>query len=190
MRKEPVTRKVRFLGLDVHADTIALVYIDYLSVAEGEGFVPEAARAAACLKPTPSGQLSNAKLAEGEGFEPPEPLPVQWFSRPPPSTTRPSLRIEISPESTGSRINPKPFHAGSVTIGATRIGEPSAIVVVIVQPGTALSLLRGSAGVRRVGGFRRRERFQSYERARGAIWRQGRQGTDVQPPGKAASGAC
>jgi hypothetical protein len=31
-------------------------------------------------------------LAEGEGFEPPEPLPVQWFSRPPPSTTRSSLR--------------------------------------------------------------------------------------------------
>src|SRR6188472_3249432 len=30
-------------------------------------------------------------LAEGEGFEPPEPFPVQWFSRPPPSTTRPSL---------------------------------------------------------------------------------------------------
>src|SRR6266852_5298528 len=30
-------------------------------------------------------------LAEGEGFEPPEPLRVQWFSRPPPSTTRPSL---------------------------------------------------------------------------------------------------
>ena len=31
-------------------------------------------------------------MAEGEGFEPPEPLRVQWFSRPPPSTTRPSLR--------------------------------------------------------------------------------------------------
>ena len=30
-------------------------------------------------------------LAEGEGFEPPVRLPVQWFSRPPPSTTRPSL---------------------------------------------------------------------------------------------------
>jgi hypothetical protein len=34
-------------------------------------------------------------LAEGEGFEPPEPLPVQWFSRPPPSTARPSLREVI-----------------------------------------------------------------------------------------------
>src|SRR3954462_220519 len=33
-------------------------------------------------------------MAEGEGFEPPEPFPVQWFSRPPPSTTRPSLRVE------------------------------------------------------------------------------------------------
>jgi hypothetical protein len=31
-------------------------------------------------------------LAEREGFEPPEPFRVQWFSRPPPSTTRPSLR--------------------------------------------------------------------------------------------------
>src|SRR5262245_4608058 len=33
-------------------------------------------------------------LAEGEGFEPPVRFPAQWFSRPPPSTTRPSLRIE------------------------------------------------------------------------------------------------
>ena len=30
-------------------------------------------------------------LAEREGFEPPVPFRVQWFSRPPPSTTRPSL---------------------------------------------------------------------------------------------------
>ena len=37
-------------------------------------------------------------MAEGEGFEPPEPFRVQWFSRPPPSTTRPSLRVEIGPE--------------------------------------------------------------------------------------------
>src|SRR5437762_4405722 len=28
---------------------------------------------------------------EREGFEPPVPFRVQWFSRPPPSTTRPSL---------------------------------------------------------------------------------------------------
>jgi hypothetical protein len=34
------------------------------------------------------------RLAEGEGFEPPVPFRVQWFSRPPPSTTRPSLRVE------------------------------------------------------------------------------------------------
>src|SRR5262245_45798375 len=32
------------------------------------------------------------KLAEGEGFEPPIPFRAQRFSRPPPSTTRPSLR--------------------------------------------------------------------------------------------------
>src|SRR5712692_1610686 len=37
------------------------------------------------------GDSEAGMLAEGEGFEPPEPLPVQWFSRPPPSTTRPSL---------------------------------------------------------------------------------------------------
>jgi hypothetical protein len=36
------------------------------------------------------------QLAEGEGFEPPEPFRVQWFSRPPPSTTRPSLRGDIA----------------------------------------------------------------------------------------------
>ena len=40
--------------------------------------------------------------AEGEGFEPPEPFRVQRFSRPPPSTTRPSLRVEITPESARS----------------------------------------------------------------------------------------
>ena len=34
-------------------------------------------------------------VAEGEGFEPPVEFPPQWFSRPPPSTTRPSLRIEL-----------------------------------------------------------------------------------------------
>ena len=33
------------------------------------------------------------KLAEGEGFEPPEALPPQRFSRPPQSTTLPSLRV-------------------------------------------------------------------------------------------------
>ncbi len=37
-------------------------------------------------------QVSGAKLAEGEGFEPPIPFRVQRFSRPSPSTARPSLR--------------------------------------------------------------------------------------------------
>src|SRR5438094_7283262 len=37
------------------------------------------------------------RLAEGEGFEPPVPLRVQWFSRPPPSTTRPSLPPSQAP---------------------------------------------------------------------------------------------
>ena len=35
------------------------------------------------------------RLAEREGFEPPVPFRVQWFSRPPPSTTRPPLHLLI-----------------------------------------------------------------------------------------------
>ena len=46
----------------------------------------------------PRSTQNPEQLAEGEGFEPPERLPVQWFSRPPPSTTRPSLRVGIWPE--------------------------------------------------------------------------------------------
>ncbi len=34
----------------------------------------------------------HERSSEGEGFEPPVPFRVQWFSRPPPSTARPSLR--------------------------------------------------------------------------------------------------
>jgi hypothetical protein len=59
----------------------------------------------------PSLHLLNRRfpndLAEGEGFEPPEPFPVQWFSRPPPSTTRPSLRVEIAKNS--ARLTPGPL---------------------------------------------------------------------------------
>ena len=59
-------------------------------------------RAARCTRrPLPPPNEAERSLAEGEGFEPPEPFPVQWFSRPPPSTTRPSLRVEISPEFSG-----------------------------------------------------------------------------------------
>jgi hypothetical protein len=47
---------------------------------------------ARCLKTSPYSQLRGVELAEGEGFEPPIRFPVQRFSRPPPSTTRPSLR--------------------------------------------------------------------------------------------------
>src|SRR5215467_1962963 len=53
----------------------------------------EAAFAAALLTAQqPSMWRGGKRLAEGEGFEPPVPFRVQWFSRPPPSTTRPSLR--------------------------------------------------------------------------------------------------
>ena len=61
-------------------------------------------------------------MAEGEGFEPPEPFPVQWFSRPPPSTTRPSLRIELSPAfarfPVGQHMD-RPCVTGRVTVAST-----------------------------------------------------------------------
>src|SRR5262249_15900164 len=37
------------------------------------------------------------RMAEGEGFEPPARFPVQWFSRPPPSTNPPPLRGGLAP---------------------------------------------------------------------------------------------
>ena len=76
--------------------------------AEGEEFEPsrpalrdgrDALEALACS------QLGGGKLAEGEGFEPPVEFPPQWFSRPPPSTTRPSLRVGTGPEFVGSLQN-------------------------------------------------------------------------------------
>ena len=91
------------------------------------GFEPsrcERERAARCTRrPLPSPNERERSLAEGEGFEPPEPFPVQWFSRPPPSTTRPSLRGKIWPQCAGL----SPFATGSpvsvtasVTIGTAR----------------------------------------------------------------------
>ena len=42
--------------------------------------------------------IARSGLAEGEGFEPPEALPPQRFSRPPQSTTLPSLlNLRIDP---------------------------------------------------------------------------------------------
>src|ERR1051325_7617169 len=66
---------------------------------------------------------SKVRVAEGEGFEPPARFPVQWFSRPPPSTTRPSLRVEISPEFAHSRRlrqNSGPCVTESVPFATTR----------------------------------------------------------------------
>ena len=70
-----------------------------LSVASNSSHLGD--RSAADVEQTslPSGSRELVGLAEGEGFEPPEPFPVQWFSRPPPSTTRPSLRVEIARKS-------------------------------------------------------------------------------------------
>src|SRR5205823_5904270 len=61
---------------------------------------------------------NRRNLAEGEGFEPPEPLPVQWFSRPPPSTARPSLRVEIAPQSVRF-VDRRPSCVPSVTACVT-----------------------------------------------------------------------
>src|SRR5262245_58167541 len=61
---------------------------------------------------SPSGESEASRMAEGEGFEPPARFPVQWCSRPPPSTTPPSLRHSIFTYSTTQR-----------RIGPTRIAE-------------------------------------------------------------------
>jgi hypothetical protein len=66
-----------------------------------------------------SGNMSESEmLAEGEGFEPPVELPPQWFSRPPPSTTRPSLRGEIRPDFLRN-VWKHPNSRPCVTVGVT-----------------------------------------------------------------------
>ena len=60
-------------------------------------------------------------VAEGEGFEPPEPFPVQWFSRPPPSTTRPSLRGAVPVRSWRSIGAGPRSPVSRVTVLATRV---------------------------------------------------------------------
>ena len=55
---------------------------------------PKAQVARCTRRRLPPPKRAERSLAEGEGFEPPEPFRVQWFSRPPPSTTRPSLRVD------------------------------------------------------------------------------------------------
>src|SRR5437867_2127547 len=55
-------------------------------------------------------------LAEGEGFEPPVPFRAQWFSRPPPSTTRPSLRSAILSEGVLRDADP--------TVSEDHVGSP------------------------------------------------------------------
>ena len=61
-------------------------------LAEREGFVPRAARAARRLKPLATPDRATRELAEREGFEPPVRFPAQRFSRPPVSTTHTPLR--------------------------------------------------------------------------------------------------
>ncbi len=51
-------------------------------------------------------------VAEREGFEPPEPLRAQRFSRPPRSTTLPSLHIYLG--ETRAEYNPKLYSGKEV----------------------------------------------------------------------------
>ena len=60
-------------------------------------------------------------VAEGEGFEPPEPFPVQWFSRPPPSTTRPSLH--------DGRSQCSPYNQAQFTVDRRHLVLPALLVV-------------------------------------------------------------
>src|SRR5687768_4815065 len=81
------SKKLHFLLLII--DTISL----YKYLAEREGF---SARGG-CLRQNPRFASSiYFPLAEREGFEPPVPLPEQWFSRPPHSTALPSLRVQFA----------------------------------------------------------------------------------------------
>ena len=71
----------------------------YTKSGEGEGFVrlrQGYGAISSCQRRHPAEARAGfsrerRRMAEGEGFEPPVPFRVQWFSRPPPSTTRPSL---------------------------------------------------------------------------------------------------
>ena len=58
--------------------------------------MPSAARAARRLKTTRSANVSEAKLAEREGFEPSVEFPLHTLSKRAPSTTRTSLRFRIN----------------------------------------------------------------------------------------------
>ena len=63
-------------------------------MAEREGFVPEAARAAECLKTTRSARRSGAKFGGERGIRTLGRVPLHTLSKRAPSTTRPSLRLE------------------------------------------------------------------------------------------------
>src|SRR5262245_44037716 len=65
------------------------------------------------------------RMAEGEGFEPPVPFRVQWFSRPPPSTTRPSLPPSLMRMSEVWRASP-PSQAYHFAVLLWRVKAPKA----------------------------------------------------------------
>jgi hypothetical protein len=64
------------------------------------------------------------RLAEGEGFEPPERFPVQRFSRPPVSTTHTSLRTWMA----------GPLHPANRPVPRGHFVVPIVSVVLIVRP--------------------------------------------------------
>src|SRR3954466_11652051 len=86
-------------------------------------------------------------LAEGEGFEPPEPFPVQWFSRPPPSTTRPSLRVEIARTSADFvSASPEKRPKCSERAAVSRMGR--VLYCIVAAPGSARNKKRPESAAR------------------------------------------
>ncbi len=83
-------------------------------------------------------------MAEREGFEPPEPFPVQWFSRPPPSTTRPSLRVRTPSSLTRLPLSQRLRHTSHRA--RRHLG---------LAPQRPSRFPRGDAGVSRLAGRRR-----------------------------------
>src|SRR6476619_7488619 len=79
------------------------------------------------------------RLAEGEGFEPPVPFRVQWFSRPPPSTTRPSLRVEarVHHPCFGGQAGSPPYRNTCFGVARQGAGRRGGWVEILAEPSLA-----------------------------------------------------
>lgn len=64
--------------------------------------------------------LVNSRLAEGEGFEPPEGVNLQRFSRPPQSTALPPLRAEQTAPSPAAILRAGPVALGGASSAGCR----------------------------------------------------------------------